>query len=412
MQNEHKMTERSPTSILDISKEAIDVLFLSQRDKKTSHEIIRIARENNLSVLELTAEQINEDEQLLDLVGTAVLDMEGLPEKPFDFNRIIQSMQRHGISVILLDDRCEPEQMDLPRITILKSSPVHELWGRISANLFHRYSQSPGRSCEASWTWDSQVGQGGTSLPGTFVEQLKMAGQVQRDFLPRQLPNSSKIRWSAFFAPAEWVSGDIYDIRRLDENYTGFYLIDAVGHSMPAALLTIFLKQAIRMRETTGDTYRIFEPVDVVRDLNIRMAEQKLSGCQFATCCYCLLNTKTLQMTYARAGHPYPVLIRNGCEPCQLESRGALLGVFRNGEFTQETVQLHSKDKIFLYSDGADTVVGSPDSTGRLSFNEKFCEIMNQPVEEMMQKFKNLVENHTFDFAEHDDITAIGLEIL
>ena len=41
------------------------------------------------------------------------------------------------------------------------------------------------------------------------------------------------------------VVNTLYDIARLDENCIGFYLADAVGHSMPAALLTIFLKQAI-----------------------------------------------------------------------------------------------------------------------------------------------------------------------
>ena len=93
-----------------------------------------------------------------------------------------------------------------------------------------------------------------------MAEQLRMAGLVQRDFLPSQLPNSDRLRWAAIFLPAEWVSGDIYDIVRIDEQHIGFYVVDVVGHGMPAALLTIFLKQALVMRETTGNSYRIFSP--------------------------------------------------------------------------------------------------------------------------------------------------------
>jgi serine phosphatase RsbU (regulator of sigma subunit) len=42
--------------------------------------------------------------------------------------------------------------------------------------------------------------------------------------------------------PAGYVSGDLYDVMRLDEKHVGFYMADAVGHGMPAALLTMFMK--------------------------------------------------------------------------------------------------------------------------------------------------------------------------
>jgi len=123
--------------------------------------------------------------------------------------------------------------------------------------------------------------------------QLKMAGQVQRAFLPASLPDSDKLRWAALYQPAEWVSGDIYDAARLDEQHIGFYIADAVGHSMPAALLTMFLKQALVMRRTNGDDYRIFGPQEVIKNLNLKMVEQNLGSSLFATCCYCLLNIRT-----------------------------------------------------------------------------------------------------------------------
>ena len=48
----------------------------------------------------------------------------------------------------------------------------------------------------------------------------------------------------------------------------GFYVADVVGHGMPAALLTIFLKQALVMRTTVDNTYHIFSPAEVMKNLN------------------------------------------------------------------------------------------------------------------------------------------------
>ena len=240
--------------------------------------------------------------------------------------------------------------------------------------------------------------------------QLKMAGAVQRDFLPRSLPDSDKFNWSVSFMPADWVSGDIYDITRLDEEHIGFYLADAVGHSMPAALLTMFIKQAIVMRETFGSKYKIFTPLEVINNLNQKMCEQHLSGCQFATCCYCLLNTKTLQLDYCRAGHPYPLVIDNQNNAGQLQTRGALLGVFDNAQFEQGHTQLSIGDKLIMYSDGAEPFMGIEQNNDSFSLGTEFEKLLSLPGRQLTAEFENICRANK-NPAEVDDITVIVLEI-
>jgi len=142
------------------------------------------------------------------------------------------------------------------------------------------------------------------------------------------------------------------------------------------------------------------------------MAAQKLSGYQFATCCYCLLNTKTLQLTYARAGHPYPILIKTGQQPEQLEIRGSLLGIFKQAEYIQQTVQLEKGDKLLLYSDGAEPFIGSFNDLTGFNFHEKFYQIKDLAIVEMMDKLNECAQNQNIDPSEVDDITMVGLEIL
>jgi len=250
------------------------------------------------------------------------------------------------------------------------------------------------------------------AMVDNLTEQLRLAGLVQQDFLSTQMPNTDRVKWATVFLPAEWVSGDIYDVVRIDEQHIACYVADVVGHGMPAALLTIFLKQALVLRETVENNYRIFSPAEVMKNLNVRMAKQKLSGYQFATCCYCLLDTKTLQLTFARAGHPYPILIRPGETPERLEIKGSLLGVFAQSEYPQQTIQLRPGDKLLLYSDGAEPFIGSFDDQTGFHFNEEFSNIVNLPIVEMRDKFRELTQSKKIDPAEFDDITTVGFEIL
>jgi len=241
--------------------------------------------------------------------------------------------------------------------------------------------------------------------------QLKMAGLVQRDFLPRTLPNSDKLKWAISFMPADWVSGDIYDVARLDENHIGFYMADAVGHSIPAALLTMFLKHAVQMRQTLGNKYKIFSPLEVISTLNKRMIEQNLSGCQFTTSCYCLLNTQTLQLTLCRAGHPYPIFIQKNKQPRLLQTKGSLLGIFDSAQFEQETIQLAVGDKLLIYSDGAEPFINTTNNNASFDFNKWFLEIANLPADTLVSEFETVIKQGK-NYLQPDDITLIALEIL
>lgn len=394
-------------------------------------EVKRLLRHKKLSFCALPIEQYHLIRDRLDLVGTVVIDTDGLGKsRQQKLAPIIESLEMANVGVTLLTGRVQvpvrsfalaPPDSSFSVAKKAKSVSLDDLWGRISVNLAYRKQGSgitarpaaPLKQAEGSFKnpLAQQLKMTG-ALVDTLAEQLRLAGLVQRDFLPAHLPNCPEVQWAATFLPAEWVSGDIYDVVRLDEQHIGFYIADAVGHAMPAALLTIFVKQALVMRETRGNNYRIFSPAEVVKHLNVRMSGQKLSGYQFATCCYCLLNTKTRQLTFARAGHPYPVLIRAGGPPEQIEVRGSLLGVFGQAEYIQRTIQLEPGDKLLLYSDGADSFIGSFDDQADFGFTEAFCQIKDLPVTEMMERLNTLAQNRQVDPAQIDDITVVGMEIL
>lgn len=422
---------RSSSGEFELPSHFTDVLYLTNQGK-VPPEIKRLFKQKSIQYAVISFDKFPQILHRVELIGTVIIDAKDLKvSEQQKLARIIESLEMCNIGVILLNNRMKlpvrsfslagPQVKSFSMTSRMESVSLDELWVRISVNLAYRKRGSeisvrppvPPIQLESNHT--NQLAEKlrmTGSLVDTIAEQLRMAGMVQRDFLPSRLPDSGKLRWSATFLPAEWVSGDIYDATRLDEEHIGFYIADAVGHAMPAALLTIFVKQALVMRETIGDDYRIFSPSDVMKNLNIRIAAQKLSGYQFATCCYCLLNTKTLELTYSRGGHPYPILIRPGLGPQRLETDGPLLGIFERSEYEQQTIQLREGDKVFLYSDGAEPFIGGFDDIRGFDFSDEFRKLSELPMVEMMDDLNQLIIKHKLAPSEIDDITAVGMEIL
>jgi len=95
-----------------------------------------------------------------------------------------------------------------------------------------------------------------------------------------------------------------------------------------------------------------------------------------------------------------------------LEIRGSLLGIFRQAEYSQQTIQLQPGDKFLLYSDGAEPFIGDFDDQSGFNFSEKFYEIKDLPITGMMDEFNTLAQNQEIDPSEVDDVTAVAFEVL
>ena len=242
----------------------------------------------------------------------------------------------------------------------------------------------------------------------SFGDELQMAARLQRDFLPHKLPRFSNAKFSAIYQPVSFVSGDIYDVMRLDETHVGFYVADAVGHGLPAALLTMFIKKALQTKKITGNTYEIISPEIALGQLNSDLASQKLSMCEFCTAAYCVLNTKTLELFVARAGHPEPIIVHSDKSVDLLKPEGPLLGIIENAEFELQKIQLKPGDRFMLYSDGLeDSIAGRVEPTG-LSVAKLAADGIDKPREEFLTSMMKTAESLG---PVQDDMTVIALDI-
>jgi serine phosphatase RsbU (regulator of sigma subunit) len=237
-------------------------------------------------------------------------------------------------------------------------------------------------------------------------QELQLAQRIQASFLPQSLPQVPHVRFAAHYLLCGRVGGDFYDIFRLDEQHVGFYVADAMGHGVPASLLTIFVKKGVKAKEVFGSQYRLVRPDEVLFRLNRDLIEQQLSEHPFITMVYALFNHQDGTMEFARAGHPYPLYVPREGEPELWKVEGLLLGVV-DARFPSRTQTLKPGDKVLFYTDGVDHAEFDGQPAGVDSLLACARRHRALPVQEFIAR---LASDLFGTASQPDDLTLLGLE--
>ncbi|MGB0767454.1 MAG: PP2C family protein-serine/threonine phosphatase [Phycisphaeraceae bacterium] len=264
--------------------------------------------------------------------------------------------------------------------------------------------------------------QGLCSQIGKLDEELRMAAQLQREFLPSELPELDPVSFHVLYRPAGYVSGDIYDVVRLDEHHVGFFVADAVGHGVPAALMTVYIKRSLRCKaidpaEPRG--YRLLAPGEALAKLNADMIGTQSGKVRFATACYGVLDTRTMKLTIARAGHPFPMLLRGEDDEVEtIEPEGGLLGVFEDEVYEEQTVQLKPGDRMLLYSDGFECAFPDDElsangkrKVANENYAKEFLDLGNGDPGEAVRRLEANLDSQAGSLNQKDDLTVVCLAV-
>ena len=247
--------------------------------------------------------------------------------------------------------------------------------------------------------------------------ELRLASRLQRDFLPRELPNDGPLRFHTLFRPCGWVSGDTFDVFRLDADHIGLYVADAVGHGVAAGLLTMMIKNAIQMSRSDGEpawVTQLMQPGNVLRRLNEALAAQQLPDSQFITAWYGVIDTSSMRLRYASGGHPPPILFEPDGRSTDINGDGCLVGIFPNQEFAEREVQLRPGHRLLVFSDGLESTLFSPiqkDGEPR-EIARAVLDTAQLPPEKFVAAVTRHLEASKIDPAKLDDITLILADVL
>lgn len=207
---------------------------------------------------------------------------------------------------------------------------------------------------------------------------LRTAAAIQKKLLPEKVPSLQGYDIATLLQSSTSVSGDFYDFIPLSDTRLGIVLGDVKGNGIPAALLMVMIRTALRLL-----CHENALPASVLKrinDLLVRDTDVDL----FATMIYGILDTEASTFTYSNGGHCYPLHRKNLVPPSAtrgssymndaknaqlddfkntrvtgesttidfLKTGGMLVGAFDDAEFASETCFLNHGDILLFYTDG------------------------------------------------------------
>jgi len=177
--------------------------------------------------------------------------------------------------------------------------------------------------------------------------ELKVAADIQMSILPDKLPEHEHFDFGGRILPARQVGGDFYDVFFLDEHHIGVLIGDVADKGVPSA---IFMARAHALIIAEAD--RATTPGEVLRMANKHITRLEKST-QFVTALYGVLDTKTGEFSYARAGHEPPLLLDPRGEVHRIPHKpGMALGLWENIALDEYSLFLPRDSLLVMFTDG------------------------------------------------------------
>jgi len=237
---------------------------------------------------------------------------------------------------------------------------------------------------------------------------LLLAKKIQKRILPEKFQKLSGISCVIHYFPVNEVGGDIYDIVELYPGYIRFFLADAAGHGIQAALVTMIIKSEYEKVKFFDDTAMMLESlnnsfIDLYESLNV-----------FFSCIIVDIDINSRHIVYSSAGHPDQILIRkNGIE--MISHTGKLVGILKNTRYTTTSIPAGSGEKIMLFTDGLFEAFNDDDEEFGEERLRKIIrsEINNSTTDLFDSILANLAQHvgKVNKVSVYDDITLIGIDI-
>lgn len=233
--------------------------------------------------------------------------------------------------------------------------------------------------------------------------ELELARQVQQSVLPLVFPQVTGYTFAAHNEPARQVGGDFYDVIMLDADHFGVAIADVSDKGMPAALYMALARSLL-----LAEARRERSPRAVLASVNHLLLELGQPN-MFVTVFYGVVERGTHRLTYTRAGHDLPLLLR-GHALDELQGTGTALGLFASDELhlSEEHVTLESGDRLVLYTDGLTDVL-APD--GRLFDHDRLAALVRdcagQSAPDLCASIVRALSAYRGSADQYDDMTML-----
>lgn len=187
---------------------------------------------------------------------------------------------------------------------------------------------------------------------------LKAAADMQQSLLPQGDIHIDNVDCKWFFQPSLFVSGDMHNYFRLDQDHMGFYSVDVSGHGVKPAMLSVTLSRFLShgsnnglLKKIVGNSYIITPPSVVISELNAQFQMTRHDSTYF-TIVYGVLNIRTGKGRMTCAGHPHPIIVHQDGQIDLITEGGVPVGFITDPEYTDGEFHLLTGSRLYLYTDG------------------------------------------------------------
>ncbi|HSR54206.1 MAG TPA: PP2C family protein-serine/threonine phosphatase [Acidobacteriota bacterium] len=233
--------------------------------------------------------------------------------------------------------------------------------------------------------------------------ELNFAREVQKALFPKSYPEGKGLRFHGVCIPAQFISGDYFDVLELPDGRQVFAIADISGKGVSAAILMANLQALLRREARSG-----VGPQELCAHLNNHLWEVSPAA-SFATFFYAQWESEQRLLRYVNAGHNRPLLFR-GTEIKRLCEGGLPLGIFADSRYEQGSVELREGDLLLLYSDGISEAGYEREEFG----SERIEEAVREAGEREPSRLNEKILARVRAFAQgdpHDDMTLLTVAV-
>ena len=231
--------------------------------------------------------------------------------------------------------------------------------------------------------------------------ELNSATEIQRGFLPKEMPTLPGYEIYASSTPAREVGGDFFDFISFDNGDLGLVIADVSGKSVPAALFMGLSCTAVRVCSRW-----VFSPSSLLGQVNSLIVRYAESG-MFFSIFFALLKPGSGCISYVNAGHPSPVLIRDS-QILELSRTGPIIGFMDGEDFFEKEITLQDGDLLVCYTDG---VTEAKRSDGEMFGKKRLIQVVKSSREEPVHDINDMILAEISRFAgdapQFDDISLL-----
>jgi phosphoserine phosphatase RsbU/P len=241
-----------------------------------------------------------------------------------------------------------------------------------------------------------------------ILEDLRAGALYQRSLMPDPPPAVPGYDFGCLLRPARTVSGDFYDVLRIDERRVGILVADASGKGVPACLMALLCHGFFRVRPNPAAG-----PAETLKAVNAMLYGNAKRG-TFVSCLYGVLDIQSHQLTIANAGH-LPAVVWHGRERVATthRSNGPILGVLTPTMFDsaigEETVPLNPADRFVFFTDGMNEAMAPGEKEfGMEHLRKRLLAQGDGPSTDFVRDLGSQIDLHAGGGEQSDDITIVS----